>query len=1123
MRNLKRVLSLALALVMMLGMMIIGASAASAKDFPDAAEIDYTEAVDVVSGLGVMTGDDKGNFNPTDILTREQAAKIMAYIMLGEKNADKLGNNTQIFADVAAGRWSAGYIAYCTNVGILAGYGNGNFGPEDKLTGVAFAKMLLTAAGYDAEVEGYSNNPDWATNIAVDAIEAGIDIKGVVLANELTREQAAQMVLQALEMDTVEYVKGNVIGLIGPYAVEGDNSVKYDGENDHVQQFCEKYFPTLKLTNGGHAGNWNRPVDHTWTYGKKNDVIARVMLEPEVTYTEAVTECDIAEDLGLRKDTKVDALTINGVNATADADEYFNGDDKINTLATKKTVGEQGRLTEIYDVDGKYEVVMIDTFLAKVTDVTEVEYDRNGHISEKATLTLDVYVQDGSGKTEVELKSDKDYSYDKGDMLLIYAETEDHDSVDVTTIDGDQYVEILGIADTMVGAQTAYTNKNDTHIVEDKEYSDAYQFNLDEAVNKTSDYTWYFDSYGNLIGATEIAAQTNYGVISSIYWRDSRDGENGYAWANITYMDGTSENVKVWKIAGAELEGVEGKGADYTNGYVSSTKQYNAAEFVNVALYKITEGKKGLVLTETTKLGTGASVETGVPNIDTNANATKSTLFLVWNGKDYETYTGIKNVPSYKTGAYWAANIGGKDITAEYVFIKADAVDAERQVTFYAHSDDKLTIKSHLKSGIEYYSITGGYVNGEEAAIQVKANSTDNKYTDNNAVMEILDNQGNLLVLDLKNDFVDAITVVTDDAMYLAKDKVYAVYAGAAADASLSSDGSVLYAADNSYYVDEANTLSFDGRGLKKNIKDGDGYLYVVYTQSKSAKTAQYVIVTDVENLLNAQENAIDALVEYINNAVLALDPTKEGAAEDDTTDISAIWGAGYETMAQIVDTWSGELMDKDTVDEVWAHLDALENVFDDANAAFVYVAEAIGGEVVSSDADLTAAIAAGGDVVLAPGTYTLPAGQTVANDLTIIGTGDAKIVGPDAAAFTMSSAADLTIKNVTIEIADGKYGVSANNTSTGEIVLENVTFVGGRIGVILDATNGGSIKDCTFDGTTAKAISLGNSLGGGVTIEGNAYDVADGAVAIEYKASVRSMILGGDIDNLDASMLKEI
>ena len=188
MRNLKRTLSLALAAVMLMGMMVIGAGAAS-KDFTDASDIKNVEAVDVMVALGVLQGGDKGDFQPNSILTREQAAKIICYLLLGEESAEKLTTNSTVFNDVAADRWSAPFIGYCVNLGILAGDGNGNFFPEGKLTGAAFAKMLLVALGYDAKIENYVGS-DWMINVASDTIEAGISPKGLVLSNELSRQDA---------------------------------------------------------------------------------------------------------------------------------------------------------------------------------------------------------------------------------------------------------------------------------------------------------------------------------------------------------------------------------------------------------------------------------------------------------------------------------------------------------------------------------------------------------------------------------------------------------------------------------------------------------------------------------------------------------------------------------------------------------------------------------------------------------------------------------------------------------------------------------------------------------------------------------------------------------------------
>ncbi len=92
MRNLKKVLALVLALVMSLSLVTI----ANAADFSDNADIDYSEAVDVMVAAGIIDGVGNNSFDPNGTLTREQAAKLTTYMLMGE-NSDKLGVEGLVF------------------------------------------------------------------------------------------------------------------------------------------------------------------------------------------------------------------------------------------------------------------------------------------------------------------------------------------------------------------------------------------------------------------------------------------------------------------------------------------------------------------------------------------------------------------------------------------------------------------------------------------------------------------------------------------------------------------------------------------------------------------------------------------------------------------------------------------------------------------------------------------------------------------------------------------------------------------------------------------------------------------------------------------------------------------
>ena len=59
MRNLKRALSLALASVMVMGLMVVGTGAS----YADVSSEQNQEAIEVLQAVGVMTGDENGNFN----------------------------------------------------------------------------------------------------------------------------------------------------------------------------------------------------------------------------------------------------------------------------------------------------------------------------------------------------------------------------------------------------------------------------------------------------------------------------------------------------------------------------------------------------------------------------------------------------------------------------------------------------------------------------------------------------------------------------------------------------------------------------------------------------------------------------------------------------------------------------------------------------------------------------------------------------------------------------------------------------------------------------------------------------------------------------------------------------
>ena len=204
MRNLKRALSLALAAIMLIGMMVVSASAASYNDLTDKDQIVNKDAVSMLVSLGIIEGKPDGSYAPTENVDRAQMAKMLSVIM--NKGVD----NSALYQSVNSGlvdvntNWAKGHINYCYTTGIIAGRGNGKFDPSATVTALEAAKMLLVAVGYDPAIEGFEG-ADWAINVSVRADEQGI-FEGFTkdLSAPLNRDDAALLIYNALDVEMIQ-------------------------------------------------------------------------------------------------------------------------------------------------------------------------------------------------------------------------------------------------------------------------------------------------------------------------------------------------------------------------------------------------------------------------------------------------------------------------------------------------------------------------------------------------------------------------------------------------------------------------------------------------------------------------------------------------------------------------------------------------------------------------------------------------------------------------------------------------------------------------------------------------------------------------------------------------------
>ena len=185
----------------------------SVQSFTDvSASAWYYDAVSYVYENGMMEGTGGTLFQPAVTTTRGMIV-TMLYRLEGEPAA---GQST--FTDVAAGAWYTSAVAWASANGIVEGYGNDRFGPDDTITREQMAAILYRYAQYkgydvtasDGSLSGYTDAGQvsaWAQTAMVWANAKGlITGTGAAVLNPLGNASRAEVA--AILMRFVENVAG---------------------------------------------------------------------------------------------------------------------------------------------------------------------------------------------------------------------------------------------------------------------------------------------------------------------------------------------------------------------------------------------------------------------------------------------------------------------------------------------------------------------------------------------------------------------------------------------------------------------------------------------------------------------------------------------------------------------------------------------------------------------------------------------------------------------------------------------------------------------------------------------------------------------------------------------------
>ena len=538
--HLKKVLALVLAFACAFTMF------AGAASYSDKADIKATTAVDMLSSLGVIQGYEDGSFKPNTTVTRAQMAKMIFTIMNGgNDNAKAYTSLPTKFTDLPTAAWAQGYVRYLQNTGIIAGKSVTKFAPNDTVTGLEAAKMVLVAAGYNAQKAGLTGAA-WAQNtMKYGQLNNLFEDVDTDLNAALPRQYAAQILYNALDMERV--VWSNDIEDFKPATdVKDDKTiggkymdlVKTDAAQlTKVEKTSGK--DTYEIVVGGNKYD-KVPTDVSALIGLKVKVLLREKANGNTdvygVYADDDSKVIATGTVGQLEDvTNSKKTKLNGTEYKLDSEPEnlnviepnTNTSVKLSTLEAATAIDKVAGTVKLVDTDGNNKA---DTVVYTPAKVGKITYAGSKSIT----------ISNGIGSNDVD-----DYDiyegYAKDDWTVVTDKT--------YTASNDIAVAKIDVVTSKVASVKSSTPKEVK--INDSWYKIATGSVADDTASVKSGSTYDFAIVGNyVVNAKETeAASTDVLVVTD--YESTSTGMQGTTTQKVKayFLDGSSKTIEVEKLA----------------------------------------------------------------------------------------------------------------------------------------------------------------------------------------------------------------------------------------------------------------------------------------------------------------------------------------------------------------------------------------------------------------------------------------------------------------------------------------------------------------------------------------------------------------------------------------------
>ena len=645
MKNLKKVLALVLAVVMIMGTVAV----ASAKDYADVkADSDYAEAIDILSNLNILDGFKTGetyNFQPDGYFTRAQAAKIVAIVhnaatngkIKGQDAISSLYSNAQNpFVD-CNGSWALPFINYCRITGLADGMTTTTYAPERRLTGVQWLKLMLTTLNFDTAKEGYTGT-GWDINVLNRANEVGL-LEGLPegwkAIENIKRGEAAQILYNALTSFLVEY--GQLIKN-GKFMLD-----KAFVANESVEATGFMLAQKMGVSVVRNTDSFRRP-GYTWS--DTNSGWSKFYMDaPKAEYKTAVTMCDVLKVMGVPDTNGSKVIKLDGISSRTKTQEGYKAEAALNYYAVdgykmpvlnnpiygtvlqhkqdkscqstsldtwfQPVYGDQGDLTQVFKTEDGWVITTIHTFLSEITSVRTL--NRKDHAT-AAMATVRAWIDCNEEPVYDDIVKSATFGIDSTDyavgskllLTMTFKKNEVENVLTEQNYTSDKVAVVsYKVPETKVGKLTGASDLHypTTVSIDGTQYNANCRFiwGRDDAMkfaNYNTRFTFYFDTYGNVIGCGPVTGDAvNYAVLDRIYGEHvkGRFVLKGDIYANGAMVEDATISNTAGSFAGI---GNNWDNANYNPDYeieswITTVADRNAPELTD-ALYTYTVDDKGV-------------------------------------------------------------------------------------------------------------------------------------------------------------------------------------------------------------------------------------------------------------------------------------------------------------------------------------------------------------------------------------------------------------------------------------------------------------------------------------------------------------------------------------------------